>query len=75
MELRRGRRLYLSDILSRLTTQQEMEELLKSVRNGTIIHWAHVNFHGEYDFTKTFDFTKPRFDLEKILNLKLDIAA
>jgi len=30
------------------------EDILTSLKNSSIMHWSHINFHGEYDFTKPF---------------------
>ena len=30
------------------------EEIITSLKNSSIVHWSHVNFQGEYDFTKSY---------------------
>jgi TnpA family transposase len=67
--------LYLSELIGQLSSQKEIEDLLTAVKEGTIVHWAHVNFHGEYDFTDLSKSQVPRFNLETILNLKLEQVA
>ena len=29
----------------------EREEIIKTIQNSSIVHWSHINFYGEYDFT------------------------
>jgi len=67
--------LYLSEMIGQLSSQKEIEDLLAAIKEGTIVHWAHVNFHGEYDFTELNKSKVSRFNLETILNLKLDQVA
>jgi hypothetical protein len=32
--------------------QEEKDEIIKTIQQSSIIHWRHINFYGEYDFTK-----------------------
>lgn len=67
--------LYLSELIGQLSSQKEIEDLLTAIKEGTIVNWAHVNFHGEYDFTELNKSKVSRFNLETILNLKFDQVA
>ena len=29
----------------------EREEIIETIQNSSIVHWSHINFYGEYDFT------------------------
>lgn len=61
--------LYLSQQL--VTVQEEKnEEILAMIRNGSVISWHHVNFHGIYDFSK-YSPNRQTFNLSQILNLKI----
>jgi TnpA family transposase len=42
--------LYLTKKLQQVNLI-EKEEILKALKNGSIVHWGHVNLHGTYDFT------------------------
>jgi hypothetical protein len=44
--------------------------MLEAITSGSIIAWAHVNMHGEYDFTRPAA-NDDVFDMAKILALKL----
>ena len=67
--------LFLSDQISQMPKQSEVEELLVALRNGTMVHWEHVNLHGIYDFTKLGMKKNPKFDMTKISQLKFASAA
>jgi TnpA family transposase len=67
--------LFLSDQISQMSKQSDVEELLVALRNGTIVHWEHVNLHGIYDFTKLGMKKNPKFDMTKISQLKFASAA
>ena len=55
--------------------KSDVEGLLVALRNGTIVHWEHVNLHGIYDFTKLGKKKSPKFDMSKISQLKFANAA
>ena len=58
--------LYLSNLLTDYKSQDELEELIEVVRNGTAVTWQHINMLGEYDFnTLQFDLSS-RFDMPKL---------
>jgi len=42
----------MSQKLKEAVTKEEKEEIIKAIRQGSIVHWQHINFYGEYDFTK-----------------------
>jgi TnpA family transposase len=58
--------LYLSDLLSKVEQQEEVEEIILTVRNSTALTWKHINFIGEYDFTNLLNNKELRFDMEKL---------
>jgi len=63
--------LYLSQLLVN-HDEKDRTQLLKTIKEGSVISWQHVNLHGEYDFTAAND---PRFnvvfDLDQIKGLKV----
>ena len=67
--------LYLSDQITQMKNQEEIEELLISLKNSTIIIWEHVNLHGIYDFTKVKNAKGPKFDMKKISQITFEKAA
>ena len=52
--------LYISKKIENANSDEEQEEITKSVKNSSIVHWSHINFYGEYDFTNR---KKLKFDL------------
>ena len=35
-----------------MQSEREKDKLIKILKNSSIVHWSHINFYGEYDFTK-----------------------
>lgn len=64
--------LYLSQSLLNSADQQRNQTLLDAIKNSSMISWAHINMHGEYDF-KDSKPSKPAFSIEEIVNLKIAI--
>lgn len=46
--------------------QEEIEEIILTVRNSTALIWKHINFIGEYDFTNLLNDKELRFDMIKL---------
>ena len=44
--------LYLTQEIDEAKNQDEKNEIIKTIQQSSIIHWSHINFYGEYDFTK-----------------------
>ena len=44
--------LYMSKKMQQAKSQKEKEEIMQAIQNSSIVHWSHINFYGEYDFTK-----------------------
>ena len=44
--------LYMSQKLNETIKIEEKEEIIKTIQSSSIVHWSHINFYGEYDFTK-----------------------
>jgi len=42
----------MSQKLSETTNKDEKKEIIRVIQASSIVHWSHINFHGEYDFTK-----------------------
>ena len=41
---------YLSQKIADESDEDRRQNLIASVRNGSVVNWQHVNLHGEYDF-------------------------
>jgi TnpA family transposase len=62
--------LYLSELLTKVESEEAMEDMIAIIRNGTAVAWQHINMLGEYDFDKMITNEKLRFDLKKIFEWK-----
>ncbi len=63
--------LYLTHKLSK-ADKDEKDELLKAIKEGSIITWRHINFHGEYDFSAEKMQDSVGLNLPKILAWKAE---
>ena len=43
--------LYLTQQLNEAPTEARRDDLLESIRQGSVVSWQHLNLHGEYDFS------------------------
>ncbi|MFM2666670.1 Tn3 family transposase [Vibrio mediterranei] len=62
--------LYLSEYLANLQNLEERTKATKSILNGSVLTWRHINLHGEYDFTQGAA-NEEKFDIERILALSI----
>ncbi len=60
--------LYLSQLLVNCIDQNEREDMVGLIKNGSIITWRHVNLHGEFDFRRRAA-NDAIFDIKKILSI------
>ncbi|MCT2409841.1 Tn3 family transposase [Chryseobacterium antibioticum] len=56
--------LFISNKLSEIEDEDEIQKSLELMKNSSIMIWQHVNMHGKYDFIINLD--KPPFDMDKI---------
>ena len=62
--------LYLSQLLTNCSDDKERTEMINMIKEGSIISWAHVNLHGEFDFRKRAA-NDTQFNMDKIMSLKV----
>ncbi len=43
--------LYLSQLLGEAQTEEKRNDLVESIKHGSVVSWQHINLHGEYDFS------------------------
>jgi hypothetical protein len=55
----------LSDLLTEFQSQNELDNLINIISNGTAVTWQHINMLGEYDFN-SIQFDNSRFDMQKL---------
>ncbi len=64
--------LYFSDLLAKEKDPEQQNKIINALKSGSIIHWQHINFYGEYDFTE-----KPiedEFNMDAIKALSVSIT-
>jgi len=63
--------LFLSDRLLNNKNPQDKEDMIDSIMKGSVLTWRHINFSGEYDFTKpaSKDF---QFNYSKLKKLEVN---
>lgn len=64
--------LYLSQLIVNNENEEEQKIMFQSMAKGSVVSWGHVNFQGEYDFTKHVTVDENIFDINKILALKIN---
>ncbi len=63
--------LFLTDRLLRCKKQQDKDDLIESIMKGSVLTWRHINFSGEYDFTKPAS-KDYQFNYAKLKKLKIE---
>ena len=63
--------LYFSDLLAKEKDPAQQNKIINALKSGSIIHWQHINFYGEYDFTEKQ--IEDEFDIEAIKALSVSI--
>ena len=60
----------LTKLIMRADTEQKKEELMKNIKELSIISWQHINMFGLYDFNSLKAENDPEFDIEEILSFQ-----
>lgn len=63
--------LYFSNLLAKEKDPKQRNKIINALKNSSIVHWQHINFYGEYDFTD-----KPledEFDINAIKALSVSL--
>ena len=63
--------LYLSTKIMDETDREKRKQLLKTIQSGSVVTWAHIHLHGEYDFSETKLKDSIGFNISQILALKV----
>lgn len=64
--------LYLSQELLRAESQGNKQHLIRTIQNGSIVVWQHINLQGEFDFSDEILKDSINFQLPKLLELKIE---
>jgi TnpA family transposase len=62
--------LYLSQLIANNSNIQDRNQMVISIKRGSLITWQHINLQGEYDFTKHTGANDNLFNMEQIMALK-----
>ena len=63
--------LYISNLLAKEKDEEVRNKIIKTLQNGSIVHWQHINFYGEYDFTER-QIENNEFDIEAIKRFSIE---
>ena len=45
--------MYITKKIQQAPNQKEKDDIIATFKKSSIVHWSHVNFYGEYDFTRS----------------------
>ena len=63
--------LYLSHLLAKSKDENNNKNILKVIKNGSVVVWQHINLYGEYDFSDENLKDSVGFNIDEILELNL----
>lgn len=63
--------LFLTDRLISCKDPQDRQDMVESIMRGSVLAWRHINFSGEYDFTKPAS-KHYQFNYAKLKKFKVD---
>ena len=63
--------LYLSKLIHDTTSKSEKENLINTIKKGSVIVWQHINFQGEYDFSEENLKDSIEFRLPELLEVEI----
>jgi len=65
--------LYLSKKICAAESSEEKRSIIDAVKTGSVVSWHHINFQGEYDFSKKSLQNAVEFDLKEIMELDISV--
>jgi TnpA family transposase len=63
--------LYLSKKMNEASSDAEKDTMTKTIKNGSVITWQHINLQGEYDFSEENLKNPIEFQLTELLELQV----
>lgn len=63
--------LYLSKKVVDEPDREKQKQILTTIQSGSIVTWAHIHLHGEFDFSERKLRDSVGFDMSQILALKI----
>ena len=64
--------IQLTTILIEAKNEVEKNDLIEVIKNGNVLTWKHINFYGEYDFSKIDQLIENDYNFEFIKNYKIE---
>lgn len=64
--------LYFSNVIAKEKDPEQQNKIINALKNGSIVHWQHINFYGEYDFTEKA--LEDEFDMDAIKALSVSMT-
>lgn len=61
--------LFLHNKINTSTSQREVQNIIKTIKSGSIMIWRHINFRGLYDFSE--EMTRDHFIISSSYNYTL----
>jgi len=63
--------LYLSQLIYDAETEVQKQNIIQTIKNGSVVAWQHINLQGEYDFSEETLRDSIEFKLPELLALKI----
>ena len=63
--------LYLSQLIYDAETEGQKQNIIQTIKNGSVVAWQHINLQGEYDFSEETLRDSIEFKLPELLALKV----
>lgn len=63
--------IYLSEKIANIKIKEDKNKMIETIKSGSIIFWKHINLLGEYNFSEDILNKKLKFDIDKVLELKV----
>lgn len=64
--------LYLSQLLLDTKSDNEKQNLIQTIKSGSVVTWHHINLQGEYDFSEEILKNSIEFKLPELLDVRVD---
>ncbi|MEW6558175.1 MAG: Tn3 family transposase [Elusimicrobiota bacterium] len=64
--------LYLSQRILEAKSKKQKQNIINTLKNGSIVVWQHVNLQGEYDFSEKTLKKSIKFNIPDILKVEID---
>ena len=63
--------MYLSQKVYDASSEKERMNLIRTIKNGSVVAWQHINLQGEYDFSEEVLNDSIEFNVPKLLELRV----